>query len=301
MPRSKRDRVVSLTQARKKDRAWKEGVVAQTRAAVDAFGRAYVFRARNMRNDKFKSLREAARGRKSRFCMGATRVLRVALAQSGDGDGGEDDDEGEEEGGDGGDDGDDDEAIKGGGDKGGGGGEYRRGLAALAEHLRGDVGLFFTDLPHSEVLELFASAEADDFARAGSRAREAFELAAGPRVHQETGLPLAHTLEPSLRAAGLPTKLDRGVVTLLADTVVCRAGDRLSPGQAQLLRTFGQKQARFSLRPLASWDKRTGEVEVMGRGDGEGGGGGEDDSDEDEGDDESEEEEDGDGPIQVEV
>ena len=301
MPKSKRDRVVSLTQARKKDRAWKEGVVAQTRAAVDEFGRAYVFRAKNMRNDKFKALRESVRSKRSRFCMGATRVLRVALAQSGD-DGGDDEEEEEEEEEEEGDDEEKEEKV--GGGKGSGkdnssnsntAEEYRRGLAALAEHLRGDVGLFLTDLPHSEVLTLFASASADDFARAGSRAREAFELAEGPLVHPETGLPLAHTLEPSLRAAGLPTKLDRGVVTLLTDTVVCRKGDKLSPSQAQLLRTFGQKQARFSLRPLASWEKSTGDVVEIS----EKGGDAESDASDDE-DDESEEE-DGDGPVQIEV
>lgn len=286
MPKSKRDRVVSLTQARKKDRAWKEGVVAQTRAAADEFGRAYVFRARNMRNDKFKALRELARSRRSRFCMGATRVLRVALAKSGDGgeDGGEGDDEG-------GDDDDEEEKEKEKADDNANDEEYRKGLAALAEHLRGDVGLFFTDLPHSEVAAFFAGTRADDFARAGSRARETFELPAGPLLHPESGLPLAHTLEPSLRAAGLPTKLDRGVVTLLADTVVCRKGDRLTPGQAQLLRTFGQRQARFSLRLLASWDKETGEVEEVRGGDEE----------EEDSEGEESEGEDDDGPIQVEV
>ena len=281
MPKSKRDRVVSLTQARKKDRAWKEGVVAQTRAAVDSFSTAYVFRARNLRNDKLKALRESVRSRRSRFCMGATRVLRVALAKSGDG---EDEDEEEEK-----DDDEEEEEEK--DEKEENEEEYRRGLAALSEHLKGDVGLFFTDLPHSEVLELFSSAEADDFARAGSRAREAFELPAGPLTHPETGLPLAHTLEPSLRAAGLPTKLDRGVVTLLTDTVVCRKGDKLTPGQAQLLRTFGQRQARFSLELLARWEKKSGEVEEVGGGDG---GSEEDESEE-------EEEKDGDGPIQIEV
>lgn len=278
MPKSKRDRVVSLTQARKKDRAWKEGVVAQTRAAVDEFATAYVFKVKNSRNDKFKGLRESVRSRRSRFCMGATRVLRVALAKSGDGEEDEDEEEEKEDGGEEKD-----------------GEEYRRGLASLAEHLKGDVGLFFTDLPHEEVVTLFAGAEADDFARAGSRAKEAFELRAGPLLHPTSGLPLAHTLEPSLRAAGLPTKLDRGVVTLLTDTVVCRKGDKLTPGQAQLLRTFGQKQARFSLRPVARWEKKTGKVEEVGGAEEAEG----DESDEEE-DDESEEE-DGDGPIQIEA
>ena len=91
-------------------------------------------------------------------------------------------------------------------------------------------------------------------------------------------------------------EFDRGVVTLLSDTVVCRKGDKLTPGQAQLLRTFGQKQARFSLRLLARWEKKTGEVvEVEGE---KGGGGGDDDDDSEDDNDESEEE-DGDGLVKI--
>jgi mRNA turnover protein 4 len=232
MPKSKRDRVVALTAAKKKDRAWKERVISDTRAAAEAHAAAYVFRVSNMRNDKFKELRAAVReggalgGAPSKFCMGGVHKLRVALGKSADD-------------------------------------EPRPGLAALGARLAGDCGLFFTDAPHAAVAALFEGCEAVDWARAGARATADVALPAGP-LAGPSGAPLPHTLEPSLRKHCLPTKLERGVVTLIADAVVCRAGDALTPAQAALLRVFGERQALFRLELVARWDEESGEVKDLG-------------------------------------
>jgi hypothetical protein len=62
--------------------------------------------------------------------------------------------------------------------------------------------------------------------------------------------PAPHSIEPQFRKLGLSTSLTRGVPTLGAPHVVCKAGDVLNSNQVQLLKLFGKSFAtvRYYLR-----------------------------------------------------
>lgn len=110
--------------------------------------------------------------------------------------------------------------------------EYKPNLSKLAADVQGNVGLLFTRLPHEEVEEAIKNFESIDFARAGSRATEEFSVSAGPVLLY--GEPIPHTLEPTLRQHGMPTRLNKGVVELLADYKVCSEGEKLKPNQVSM-------------------------------------------------------------------
>lgn len=141
MPKSKRDRKVSLTQTRKKGLELKQKIIEEVRNCADIYARIFTFSVHNMRNNKLKDLRQT--WRHSRFFFGKNRVMALALGR-----GLED--------------------------------EYKENLHKLTKKLRGQTGLLFTNCTRKEVLEFFGKYSEDDFARAGTIASQTVELEEGP-------------------------------------------------------------------------------------------------------------------------
>ncbi|CAI5530475.1 unnamed protein product, partial [Closterium sp. Naga37s-1] len=113
MPKSKRNRLVTLSRVTKKGREQKESLVEAVRAAVEEYSDVYVFEFDNMRNTKLKELRDELKG-VCRFFLGANKVLQVALGR--------------------------DKAT-----------EQREGLHRCSELIEGHRGLLFTSLPKEQV------------------------------------------------------------------------------------------------------------------------------------------------------
>lgn len=228
MPRSKRNKVVTLSKTIKKPgRENNEKLFTQIRECVDTYEHIFVFSVDNMRNTYLKDVRNELGD--SRLFFGKTKVMAKALGLTRED-------------------------------------EYREGLSTLSQHLSGNVGLLFTSRSPSDIKEFFDNFVRTDFARAGLKATYDFVVPAGTvysrggEIPVEDDVPLPHSLETTVRGLGMPTRLVLGKVTLDQEYVVCKEGQTLNSNQTRLLKTFGSAMAEFAIKPAAYWTATTQEV-----------------------------------------
>ncbi|KAG0307991.1 mRNA turnover 4 [Dissophora globulifera] len=144
MAKSKRNKIVPLTQTDKKGRAGKDALYDQIRESADKFKYIWIFSVENMRNTYLKDVRSEMKT--SRFFFGRTKVMAKALGTSPED-------------------------------------EHKDNLHKLSEQLVGHVGLLFTNNPPEEIQEYFANYTESDYARSGVKATSTFVVPAGP-VHR---------------------------------------------------------------------------------------------------------------------
>uniref|UniRef100_F7C107 Ribosome assembly factor mrt4 n=2 Tax=Ornithorhynchus anatinus TaxID=9258 RepID=F7C107_ORNAN len=141
MPKSKRDKKVSLTKTAKKGLEVKQNLIGELRKCVDTYKYLYIFSVANMRNSKLKDIRSA--WKHSRIFFGKNKVMMVALGR-------------------------------------GPAEEYKDNLYQVSKRLKGEVGLLFTNRTKAEVNEWFRRYSKTDYARAGNRAAFTVRLDVGP-------------------------------------------------------------------------------------------------------------------------
>lgn len=161
MPRSKRDKKVSLTNTKKKGLQAKQTLVEEVRNCLEDYERVFVFSVCNMRNSKLKEVRN--QWKKSRLFFGKNKVMALALGKSPQT-------------------------------------EVMEGLHKLSKKLHNDVGVLFTNKSRDEVLTWFQTYSEHDFARAGNIASSSVDLDEGPLTQfshamephlRKLGLPVA--------------------------------------------------------------------------------------------------------------
>lgn len=147
MPKSKRDKKISLTKTTKKTHDKKQAMIDEVRECTLKFSTVYVVGVVNMRNVAVQRVR-ATFGTKARLFFGRTKLLSCALGRTPSE-------------------------------------EHRDGLHQVTASLQGDgeAGLLFTDVPLKEVRAVLDAAQLEEFARAGAPATDSVELAEGP-LHQ---------------------------------------------------------------------------------------------------------------------
>eukprot|EP00794_Sanderia_malayensis_P011913 gene11913-13147_t len=210
MPKSKRNKLVTLSKTKSKGMELKSELVENVKNCVDEYAYIYVFSVENMRNNKIKDVRNE--WKTSRFFFGKNKVMAFALGKTKEN-------------------------------------EYKENLHRITEHLKGNVGLLFTNKSKDEVVKWFDDFKEIDYARSGNTATENITLPEGALDAEQ----YIFSMEPQMRQLGLPTKLKKGVIHLTEDYVVCKAGETLSPEQCRILKMFKKTMAEFHIRLMSMW------------------------------------------------
>ncbi|TFY83858.1 hypothetical protein EWM64_g148 [Hericium alpestre] len=224
MPKSRRQKLVSLTKVAKKTREQKGAQIAEIQDNCEKWKYCWLFAVGNMRNAHLKTVRRLWKD-SARMYFGRGAVMAKALGTTPEA-------------------------------------EHRPGLSTLANQIKGQVGLFFTNSEPDEVIEWFKDFHQADFARAGNRATRTVVLPAGPILqhHSTPSEPFPHNEEPQLRKLGLATTMKRGVPTLEVPHRLCEKGKKLTAEQSQLLKLIGERMVEFKVGLMARWESASGEV-----------------------------------------
>ncbi|KAH6658189.1 ribosomal protein L10 [Truncatella angustata] len=236
MPKSKRNRVVHMTQVSKKTREHKDKLFETIREAVPNYQHVFVISVENMRNTHIQEVRKELND--CRIFLGKTTLMSRALGKTPE------------------------EAIL-------------ENIEKLNPHMSGSVGLLLTNREPAAVLSYLSGVQFADFARAGTVASRGFEIPAGyvmstgGEVPAEHDVHLGHTIEPELRRLGMPTRMVRGKIVLGEEDgsgdgyTVCKEGDVLDSRQTRLLKLFSVCLSEFAVHVRAYWTAASGEVTVV--------------------------------------
>lgn len=228
MPRSKRSKLITLSQTDKKGRENKTRIFDEVREALDEFQFVWVLQLDDVRTPVLQDIRSDWKG--SKLILGKRRVLEKALG---------------------------DNANE----------EYKDNLHKLTKLCTGVSGLLFTNEDVETVSSYFTSYSKADYSRAKSKAPIDFTIpegivySRGGQIPLEEDVPMSHSLEETMRNKfKIPTKIKAGKITIAEPYVVCRKGDNLDVRQALILKQFGVAASEFKVSMIAYYNNESSEV-----------------------------------------
>merc|ERR1719487_1861650 len=120
-------------------------------------------------------------------------------------------------------------------------------LNKLADAIRLNVGLVFTDCEPKKIREILEKNKVVAGAKAGAIAPIDVELAAGP-----TGMEPAQT--GFFQALGIATKITKGSIEVVKAFKLCIAGEPVGPSQAVLMTKMGMKPFAYGIKVTHFFD-----------------------------------------------
>ncbi|EMG48073.1 MRT4 Ribosome assembly factor MRT4 [Candida maltosa Xu316] len=222
MPRSKRSKLVTLSQTDKKGKENKTRLFDEVRSALDTYKYVWVLQFDDIRTPVLQDIRND--WTESKLILGKRKVLQKALGET------------VEE-------------------------EYKDNLHQLAKICDGLPGLLFTNEAPDTVEAYFKAYSKQDYSRAKSKAPIEFVIpegivySRGGQLPIEEDVPMSHSLEETLRnKLRVPTKIKSGKIILEEPYTVCREGEVLDARQAMLLKQFGVAASEFKVPMLGYYD-----------------------------------------------
>ena len=117
----------------------------------------------------------------------------------------------------------------------------------LLPHVKGNIGFVFTDKDLKEIRDLIVANKVAAPARAGAFAPKDVTVPAG-----NTGMEPGKT--SFFQALGIPTKIARGTIEIVADVKVVVAGTRVGPSEATLLNMLNISPFTYGMTVVQIYD-----------------------------------------------
>ncbi|XBW37154.1 hypothetical protein QEN19_002732 [Hanseniaspora menglaensis] len=128
-------------------------------------------------------------------------------------------------------------------------------------------GILYTNYDYKTVVEFFDSYLKKDFAKSNSKSPLTFKIpqgivySRGGYIPAEEDIPMAHSLEPTLRNKyKIPTSLKDGKIVLDAEYHVCEENQTLNVIQCLILRQFGIAESEYKVEVMGCYNKETQEI-----------------------------------------